>query len=563
MPDWLWPSYWYSSIAESVQYLVKRRTLLLYLFWQLLIEAVFFALFFFYPGIAVLGWQIKGPLLFAVIACWRASMTLFGMFALCRRNVDWMRYFFVMFMLDCLLQILATQPLWNVGCSLDTYAQTSALVSFEPKLIQFHHPQTEQEWLTCTSGCIPWHQPPPKSKEEPLTEEDLEKYKGQIETAQIAQTSNKTQKPNSSLVELEMVSGILTERSAQGFLALPQKLESKTNSQGGLSSHLIREPKSIYELEVDNTQDWRSATEKMMALLENECICDRGESGKESCNTYKEDAKAHRKFWCYVNPAKVPVCVLSHKVNIFTSMGESGERVFWTEDLCDSKCRCSGLGQYPHHSTDLDLEAREDTLWSNLMNYGETCQMWAQTDRKANTKWCYVGFDTTCPDRYLRTSGDDFKTHVDDLNHKGEKDHEMVQDVIMQFKSSVAVDDKGGGKYCGNFGPADADLARKRCLSITLPAALAALLDLMLRLPILLLLWLFLSNHCMDQLPVEEHYNIAWSSDEEDDVHAGPSVKFADKEDVCSFSSGASETKSVEPTPTWRDRFTVFGKKRD
>jgi len=340
-----------------------------------------------------------------------------------------------------------------------------------------------------------------------------------------------------------------------------------TNHGGGAAMSLGN-PYSIYKMDLSNAPDWVTGMEEIKEKLQEECTCDRGSTGAGNCNTFKEEGMKQRRFWCYINPAKVPACVLGQRLNVYTASGDRGRTTFWTEDLCHKQCQCSGLGQYPHHGTKLSSEVREDMLWPNLMNYGESCHMWSQADKDLGKNWCFVGFDSTCPDRWISNSGDIHATHDDDLSPPvlTEGRRAEVKGIVKQFKSRLAVDSRGGSKYCGNFGKKDLVKATSLCREVSWPAAILSLLDLVLKLPMLLILWKFLANRCMDELPVEENYDIVWSDDEDnifDDPSGSASKSYAESESSYSSGRDSADRQKKDDNAGSSGGGWLFGKKKD
>merc|ERR1719215_292231 len=196
------------------------------------------------------------------------------------------------------------------------------------------------------------------------------------------------------------------------------------------------------------------------------------------------------------------------------------------------------------------------------MNYGESCEFWTTVSRQVNKKWCYVGYDTTCPDRYLSNAGDIHQTHKDDLRApqltEGRK--ARVTGIVKQFKSEIAVDNRGKGKYCGNFNAQDLETAIDMCREVGWPSLIVTILDLVIRVPMILIIWKFLSNRCMDELPSEENYDIVWSDDEDNffgDTYGISTSKSYEESDM--YSSAPSDDNNQGGG--WTER--LFGKKTD
>jgi hypothetical protein len=259
------------------------------------------------------------------------------------------------------------------------------------------------------------------------------------------------------------------------------------SGEKGKETMQIPKPVNIYNLEFIGVDSWVVGMRMLHDQLKEECVCDRGKSEISGCNTYIDPKTHARKFWCFISPSRIPACVLARGIPVsqsrgFRSDGEMTGRkrdvnIFWTEALCTGPCACTGLGGYPLRGEKLNpaLKAEDDAFWKNMMNYGSSCKRWTE-DTEAS--WCFVGFDTTCPDRWLTTRG---KVHVS--THPWDRSSLAGSDLsaafrgdLQQWKSRIALDSgikphQDGISYCDNFGRNDIGRAMSACTGLACPAA--------------------------------------------------------------------------------------------
>lgn len=125
-------------------------------------------------------------------------------------------------------------------------------------------------------------------------------------------------------------------------------------------------------------------------------------------------------------------------------------------------------------------------------NYGRTCKRWDKEDQEP---WCYVGFDTTCPDRK--------KDVVEVSNAQGQPEK------VSQYYSAYAcVNNKQYGLLRSY---------RNQCQTLVGINALLLVTLNILSLPMLILIFKFLVNRCGDHFAVDDQFNVQFSSDEEND----------------------------------------------
>jgi len=134
----------------------------------------------------------------------------------------------------------------------------------------------------------------------------------------------------------------------------------------------------------------------------------------------------------------------------------------------------------------------EGLLQGNSLNYGATCERWHDNDPN---KWCYVGYDTMCPDRTKRTET------------WGYQDGRADPEQRIQYKSYVACSKEEQEGLVPS--------SQTRCKNVSVVLDLLLIFSVILYLPKVVILFKFLSNHCGDEFDAEKQFAVIFSSDEE------------------------------------------------
>jgi len=249
---------------------------------------------------------------------------------------------------------------------------------------------------------------------------------------------------------------------------------------------------------------WQDGMKKIQAVAEERCMCEdpkKQDSRHTSCRTY-QDVYGVDRHWCWVRHDR--------QANVYKACEEIGYKLFydetrkkiWTEDICKKQaCKCSGIGMRPvgkqqDHNTSL--------LEGNTLNFGGTCRKWRQHDQ---TEWCYAGFDSTCSDRK--------KTAEQWVGKNGEKQW-------MQYEAELPCDKENQEDLV--------EAARSLCLNITIPTETLFFISVLLYIPMIVIIFKFLSNRCGDECDLDDQFAVVLTSDDEsEDEWAGGGAKKEDE----------------------------------
>lgn len=135
--------------------------------------------------------------------------------------------------------------------------------------------------------------------------------------------------------------------------------------------------------------DDKVALEHLERIYKKSCKCDKEDS--QNCRTY-QDSEGVQRFWCYMTDDDATNCVPrpGQPLKIYKEASIGGR--WWSEDLCSTTCaRCSGLGMPPQSDAKAIIGPDQHKL-----EYGSRCAVWQEG---TSDQWCFVGFDSSCPDR--------------------------------------------------------------------------------------------------------------------------------------------------------------------
>eukprot|EP00419_Tripos_fusus_P046170 CAMPEP_0172830152 /NCGR_PEP_ID=MMETSP1075-20121228/22031_1 /TAXON_ID=2916 /ORGANISM="Ceratium fusus, Strain PA161109" /LENGTH=635 /DNA_ID=CAMNT_0013672393 /DNA_START=252 /DNA_END=2159 /DNA_ORIENTATION=+ len=240
---------------------------------------------------------------------------------------------------------------------------------------------------------------------------------------------------------------------------------------------------------------------KIQKMQKEKCMCDepKADFRRRSCRTY-QDVYGVDHAWCWVRK-DLRVYKACEEKGIKLFLHEQSGRV-WTEDICTRvACKCSGIGMYPIDPKDSDLD---DTLLDpNKLNYGGSCQKWKKSDKQ---KWCYAGYDTVCPDRAKQFGAwgpaNGIKQQWSQYHSKLPCDKEE-QETLVETASSW-------------------------CKNISIPAEIVLITSFVLYLPMIIIIFKFISNRCGDDFEVTDSFDVIITDsedDEEDEWQAGSGDK--------------------------------------
>lgn len=229
---------------------------------------------------------------------------------------------------------------------------------------------------------------------------------------------------------------------------------------------------------------------KIQRMQEKKCMCDEplGDFRKRGCRTY-QDVYGVDHAWCWVRMDN----------EVFEACEEKGIKMFydqkskkvWTEDICEkAACKCSGIGMYPIDPNDPDID--DTILDPNKLNYGGMCRRWRKSDRQ---RWCYTGYDSACPDRSKKSA------------HWGPANG--IQQQWMQYEAKLPCDKEEQEELV--------EVASSWCKNISIPTEILLVISFVWYLPMVVILFKFLSNRCGDEFEVTGTFDIVLSSDEDEE----------------------------------------------
>jgi len=232
-------------------------------------------------------------------------------------------------------------------------------------------------------------------------------------------------------------------------------------------------------------------------LYNSACTCE----DEDSCK-YHIDGSGQVHNWCYIR---------GESSNIYNCRA-AGYQVFldhaadkpWSEGPCTEKaCQCSSIGMTPGAG---NSDVNED-LFAGMADhkrsyYGSRCNKWDNTDD--TWEWCYVGWDSACPDRKrdMRGPGADWPPNVK-----------------AQFKSFLACN--------GDELQVREEEAMALCEEVLLGSTVVVTIYAVLLLPTLFIFYKFISNEGHAYVKTESQFEVdlSTSEEEEDEFTAGQTGK--------------------------------------
>jgi len=285
----------------------------------------------------------------------------------------------------------------------------------------------------------------------------------------------------------------------------------------------------------------KKAHEQLADHFLDSCRCSSPQpNGKEGCQVYYNN-NSNPVHWCEVAPLSLTAC-RQIGMKLFYSAETGG---YWTVDLCErSSCACSNIGTPPTSMGNADMElmasltpaGARDTDGVNPLLYGTDCHKWNKADTQP---WCYVGYDSICPDREKISGNILIPAH---------RRAPTIPGSVSQYKSTFA---------CVSQVQNEAILTKKdRCqVYVALPVTLLGLLTIA-SLMMIVVVYKFLIRRCGDHFAVEQQFEAYFSEssgEEADDFDVNPkrmpskSVDFGDGMNASkSLTSNASTEKAEE-----------------
>jgi len=254
--------------------------------------------------------------------------------------------------------------------------------------------------------------------------------------------------------------------------------------------------------ERDLRQDGEEELEDVLERLAGEtCTCDHSmlkgiPRSWKSCRyagKVTEEEPSDR-AWCHLTAASVPKCRESFIVN--ASPPPKG--LWWSEDFCMQRgCGCSDI-PIPHPTK---------------KNYGRNCQMWDRNDIAA---WCFVGFDTLCPDRTDCFIGSSCYGDRDDETLSQDGILEQVRNGIGQRKKMVI----GNFNQYKSWIPCQKPemlIAERQCVFKRNAVGVLMVTLTLLSIHMVAVVFIFIQNRCGDPVQIESQFIVEFSSDESED----------------------------------------------
>lgn len=265
-------------------------------------------------------------------------------------------------------------------------------------------------------------------------------------------------------------------------------------------------------------------------------------SGNGGCQAfYDNNGKAMH--WCEVAPLSINTCRQQGYKLFKLPESKDGKERYWTSDLCQrSSCACSNIGMpsTSMHTVDTALlanmtpedAAAKDSDGASPLVYGTECQKWDKADTQP---WCYVGYDSTCPDREKITGGILIPVH-----RRGP----TIPGAVSQYKSTYA---------CVSHAQSEAIVVNKdRCqVYVAIPVAISTLLTIM-SVIMMVVVYKFLIRRCGDNFAIEQQFEAYFSSEDEGDddfdVDARRSSRKSLAESFASQKSSRTERTETQET---------------
>lgn len=250
-------------------------------------------------------------------------------------------------------------------------------------------------------------------------------------------------------------------------------------------------------------------TKLMVDVFNQECVCER----QSGCQAYYDSSHQPR-HWCYVNQATVRYCY-AQGIKVYRA---KDSLKWFSEEICQNAgCKCMGVGAVPG----VHEEAREQELDENKLNYGSSCKAWNTDDPE---KWCNVGFDSTCNDRFLPEAMDN-KVAVN-----------LYRSAMpCDLKQKLAVGSK----------------AKETCTIIRVLSLLMLVMLNALGVPMTMIIFTFVKNRCGDEFEADTQFEVKFSSDSETDndwdVDTGTFVnkEGTDTKEAIAAAAAAANSNSV------------------
>jgi len=240
-------------------------------------------------------------------------------------------------------------------------------------------------------------------------------------------------------------------------------------------------------------------------LYNSRCRCD-----ATSCRSYTKSDTGSEQGWCYIDNKTLPLCWQESK-----EVHEDSKKRPFTTEIChqaesyEASCKCKGIGMVPPDDVYVDETLKGD--------YGSSCAKWNGNENKF--KWCFVGWDSPCVDRRRSDPNGEYKAAGLELG---------------QFWSEVACDTEDPNKRIIAAGD--------RCENLEYAMDSVCLVHLFLSVPMIMVLYNYISNRCGDDIQTVEQFAVESSSDDED-MPAGQTRKSND--------STASFAKATPPVPAF------------
>lgn len=226
------------------------------------------------------------------------------------------------------------------------------------------------------------------------------------------------------------------------------------------------------------------AVDRTKEFYDLRCRCD-----EKSCRSYT-DSDGREKSWCFLEEKTLHRC----HAKGYQVFEDPDTKKKWSRDVChkadtyEESCRCSDIGMVPSRGSS---GVNQELLSGKEFQYGSFCEKWQGDQTPA--KECFVGWDSPCVDRRVDTT----------LASLYEDDG-----IPAQYWSMVACDDSKGARLKN---------ASDACENLEYVADVVCLIHLFLSIPMVAVLYNFISNQCGDDFQMESQFAVQSSSSDEDD----------------------------------------------
>lgn len=244
---------------------------------------------------------------------------------------------------------------------------------------------------------------------------------------------------------------------------------------------------------------------KKKQLQQRRCQCE-----TRSCrrDRSKEDVENDGRLpwgrsWCWLRPISLKACKKLAKEERFhfykAPRNGSTEFQYWSRDVCRSGsrkkesgidgCTCSGVSM--HHGN--EAASKKDQEKAPRPRMGSECKKWDWKWKDTEKHWCFVGIDSTCPDKEFHV---DLPALDDDETDSFEEFYQWRSAVVCQKDLR--------------------DAWEETCHVRVILFRILHIVTLIVFAPLTFIVVIFLTNRCSDPVEVEVQFHVEDVSSEEE-----------------------------------------------